>query len=190
MEIGTKTARRREGWHSLCPGGPVFARPLYDPPGSMQTPSQDQLIQRGVDLAAQSRHLDAARCFAQVLEHDPESKAAYTQLGLVYKDMGDADGAVRFWLRAAELDAGDAFVRINLGLTFFQAGVLPEAKDFLGQAADLMQTGLDAAHAQADATDAITRVRLLAQCGEVEETLAEVHDLLDHIRMQEERRAA
>jgi ribosomal protein S12 methylthiotransferase accessory factor len=60
------------------------------------------------------RHEAAIDCFKKVIALDPTSAIDYANIASNYRDMGDRDRAVRYYLMALELDPSIRFAWENL----------------------------------------------------------------------------
>jgi len=92
------------------------------PAGAVRPGAADpaQIFARG-QMALQNGKLDEAeKAFREVLEVDPQSGAAYTNLGVVYMRRKQWSKAVRTLERAERLMPGTAGVRLNIGLAYYR----------------------------------------------------------------------
>lgn len=149
--------------------------------------SYDTLLQRGNQFLQADRLSDAIHAFAGAAELRPNEKEPLTQLGMICKELGDADGAVAFLTRAAALDDDDAYVRLNLGLIEEAQGNYQEAVQHLKEAILLIVHGVVATrlevmisgHRQADA--------VLAKCDDLELTAQQAQEFLLEITAKMQR---
>lgn len=92
------------------------------PPGAVRSRAADpaQIFARG-QLALQNGKLDdAEEAFREVLQIDPQSGAAYTNLGVVYMRRKQWAKAVSTLQKAERLMPQAAGVRLNIGLAYFR----------------------------------------------------------------------
>ncbi len=59
-------------------------------------------------------HEKAIKCFRRILQLDPTSAIDYANIASNYRDMGDKENAIRYYLFALELDPTIDFARENL----------------------------------------------------------------------------
>lgn len=88
--------------------------------------SAEQSMARGVALVQAGRYRDAERELASASRSDPESAAAWSQLGAVLMFLGRFDDGRAAYDRALALAPDDAMTRYNFGL-FFVRTANPEA---------------------------------------------------------------
>jgi tetratricopeptide (TPR) repeat protein len=79
-----------------------------------------QFFQRGQDALSQGNLDEAERDFQQVLQLDPESGAAYANLGVVYMRRKQWSEALQSLEKAQRLLPQVAGVRLNIGLAYFR----------------------------------------------------------------------
>ncbi|HEV3513819.1 MAG TPA: tetratricopeptide repeat protein [Candidatus Sulfotelmatobacter sp.] len=79
-----------------------------------------QVFQRGQDALAQARLEEAERDFRQVLQLDPQSGAAYANLGVVYMRRRQWTKALLNLEKAERLMPKVAGIRLNIGLAYFR----------------------------------------------------------------------
>ena len=59
-------------------------------------------------------HEKAIDCFSRVLALDPTSAIDYANIASNYRDMGETENAIRYYVMALELDPSITFARENL----------------------------------------------------------------------------
>ena len=59
-------------------------------------------------------HAEAIRCFEKVIALDPSSAIDYANIASNYRDLGQKENAVRYYLMALEIDPSITFARENL----------------------------------------------------------------------------
>ncbi|MCK4632813.1 MAG: glycosyltransferase family 1 protein [candidate division Zixibacteria bacterium] len=89
-------------------------------------------IKRGEDLLAEGKIDDAEKCFLEVVNQQPESRA-YNNLGVIAFHRKDAQQASERFMKAVELDPTNIDAVVNLCS-------LLESVGSLGEVADLLQT--------------------------------------------------
>jgi len=92
------------------------------PAGAVRSGAADpaKVFARG-QMALQNGKLDEAeKAFREVLEVDPQSGAAYTNLGVVYMRRKQWSKAVSTLQKAERLMPGTAGVRLNIGLAYYR----------------------------------------------------------------------
>ena len=75
---------------------------------------------RAQQALAAKDYADAERGFKEFLKLDPNSAAAYTNLGVVYMRTGKPDDAIRALETAKKLDPSMVGVDLNLGLLYYR----------------------------------------------------------------------
>lgn len=105
----------------------------------------EQLLVHGDQLFEGGAQVPAIQTWAEAVRQDPTRKEALTKLGMAYRDMGDAEGAVQILQRAAEIDQDDAYVRLMLGITFYDHGNYEGAEHYLRQAVAVIDSYLEKA---------------------------------------------
>ncbi|MGH9495532.1 MAG: tetratricopeptide repeat protein [Candidatus Sulfotelmatobacter sp.] len=90
------------------------------PPANAREAGPAQLFQRGQEALGVNQ-LDAAeRDFRQVLQLDPQSGAAYSNLGVVYMRRKQWDKALAMLHKAEPLMPNASGIRLNIGLAYFR----------------------------------------------------------------------
>lgn len=79
-----------------------------------------QVFQRGQEALNQNQLDEAERNFRQVLELDPQSGAAYANLGVVYMRRKDWAKALQSLEKAEKLMPNVAGIQLNIGLAYFR----------------------------------------------------------------------
>src|SRR5579859_3410414 len=123
---GTRAAVRRKFlmaafayWVLLSP----VALPSQAPKGNGDRPSDQNLraaFARAQQALAAKDYADAERGFKDFLKLDPNSAAAYTNLGVVYLRTAKPDEAIKVFEIARKLDPGMVGVDLNLGLAYYR----------------------------------------------------------------------
>jgi tetratricopeptide (TPR) repeat protein len=92
------------------------------PPGAARSSAADpaQIFARGQEALQNGKLGEAEQAFREVLQLDPESGAAYTNLGVVYMRRKQWAKAVSTLERAERLMPRTAGVRLNLGLAYYR----------------------------------------------------------------------
>jgi tetratricopeptide (TPR) repeat protein len=87
-------------------------------PPQQATPAQ--LFQRGQDALTQGRLDEAEHDFQQVLQADPQSGAAYANLGVIYMRRKQWAKALQTLHKAEHLLPQVAGIRLNIGLAYYR----------------------------------------------------------------------
>ncbi|MBX9697844.1 MAG: methyltransferase domain-containing protein [Acetobacteraceae bacterium] len=120
------------------------------------------MVQAGA-ARQEAGELDAAeRIFRDVLARWPDEPNAMNLLGIVVRQRGGFDEAIRLGARAVEIDPGQGAFLANYGVTLAAAGRLPEAVRVLGRAVSLRP---------GDATTLRNLGQALAEMGDAEAAL-------------------
>lgn len=138
------------------------------------TATYTDLLQEGERLAQQDRVGEAVQAFGRAAQLNPTGKEALTQLGQLFSDQGDLEGAAAFFQKATTLDDRDAFARLSLGLTLFELARWRPAAMALHQAVTLIEQHVLEVRLADDADAA-----LVAQSVELEETSQEARLMID-----------
>jgi tetratricopeptide (TPR) repeat protein len=115
-----------------CTSGPALASQIASNHESTQ-----EIFQRGQRELAAGRYAEAERAFLTVLEREPNSPAAHTNLGVVYLRMGRLDVAITSLEQAARLAPWVAGIDLNLGLAYLRLSKYTEAIPHFRRALDL-----------------------------------------------------
>ena len=59
-------------------------------------------------------HDDAIRCFERVISLDPSSAIDYANIASNYRDLGQKEKAIRYYIMALEIDPSITFAQENL----------------------------------------------------------------------------
>jgi len=89
-------------------------------PGQTRPAEPAQVFERGQDALNQNRLEEAERDFRQVLELDPQSGAAYANLGVVYMRRKQWTRALESLDKAEKLLPQVAGIQLNIGLAYFR----------------------------------------------------------------------
>jgi tetratricopeptide (TPR) repeat protein len=90
------------------------------PPAGAQSSNPAQVFQRGQDALNHNQLDEAERDFLQVLQLDPQSGAAYANLGVVYMRRKQWDKALASLNKAQPLMPDVPGIRLNIGLAYFR----------------------------------------------------------------------
>jgi Flp pilus assembly protein TadD len=82
--------------------------------------------------------------FKKAIALDPRYPSAYNGLGSALKMAGDADGAIKNWKKAVELQPDFGFPLYNLGLTYLARGDKALALDYFMKYKNMFYAGLPA----------------------------------------------
>ena len=82
---------------------------------------------RGIALAEIGRFKEAARCFEQVTQLDPDSAGGWSNLGMMLKIEGHFDASIAAYDSAIQRSDGDAQIKVNRAVALLQAGRWEEA---------------------------------------------------------------
>lgn len=88
-------------------------------------------FKKGEAALCESRHLEAARCFSQVLEVDPFNAKAYRRLSNAYWGQGKTEDALNSLTRALELEPGDRETVLECARVFEALGKRDFAEEVL-----------------------------------------------------------
>ena len=123
----------------------------------------------GLSLMEQGENKEAAARFREAIRHDPGSRNAHHDLGVVLRESGDTEGAIESFRRSLEIDPRNPEAYNNLALTLSMAGRGGEAAEVYreGIAADPRHPGLH-----------VNLAVLLQERGEYEAAAAEYRSFL------------
>lgn len=147
--------------------------------------SANLLIQQGHDLIHQQRFGEAIQAFGQAAQEAPCDKEPLVQLGLLCRDLDDAEGAMNFFKRAAALDAGDAHIRLNLGLVQYEVGLLEDAAEMLQDSVTIIDQGLQDARALIASNEVTSSVLMQDQIACLEAVAADTRELITIIAAEQ-----
>jgi tetratricopeptide (TPR) repeat protein len=94
---------------------------------AIEPPSADSLYAAAVALWRERRREEAIKLMDQALRLKPDFAEALCMGGYMLSECGKPDSAMRFYLRALELDASLVVAHVNLGKLLFGAGQFAEA---------------------------------------------------------------
>ncbi len=94
----------------------------------------DEVFRAGNVHAGLNQLNEAKAAYENALKLDPKKSAAYTNLGVVYYQQGDLDGAIEQLKKALEIDPQDAETQYMLGAAYVQKNDLTEAEKAFQQA--------------------------------------------------------
>lgn len=105
------------------------AAPRATAPAPLQptAPELRELLQQGSRAAAQRDYETAKARFEAVLERDPDSVLALSNLGVVHYQLGQLEEAETCLRRAVALAPNDAETRSLLGIVYFRRGKVDDA---------------------------------------------------------------
>jgi arylsulfatase A-like enzyme/Flp pilus assembly protein TadD len=84
---------------------------------------------------------ESRRLLEEAVAGNPRSFEAWHTLGMLFARQRDAEGAIRAWERAREIQPGFVPTLFNLGLAYAQAGRLEEAADYFEDFAARAEAG-------------------------------------------------
>lgn len=91
----------------------------------------------GIVLLSQKRFAEAHAEFAYLIDREPDTPAHWTNLGTARRGMGEFDGALTAYARAAELGIKEPDFFFNVGLTHLDRGDFESARLLLEKAREL-----------------------------------------------------
>jgi Tfp pilus assembly protein PilF len=110
------------------PPAPAAAEPSAPQPPSIQVaPVSRDPFELAVFYHRSRDYLKAFEMYNRVLEQDPLNAAAYNNMGLLQKEMGNVPEAIRAFRNAILIDPNYDTAHNNLGTTFMLAGQNSEA---------------------------------------------------------------
>jgi tetratricopeptide (TPR) repeat protein len=124
---GVAAAMSRQGAASSAPARPQNAAPVASSAAAVDAA---QRFQAGQDALNHGRLREAERDFRQVLDEDPESGAAYANLGVVYMRRKQWTKALAMLGKAEHLMPQVAGIRLNLGLAYYRQNEFLKAIPF------------------------------------------------------------
>ena len=92
----------------------------------------------GDSYADKGYHAEAEEHYEVALDMKPELAHAFNRLGITYRKQGKFDQALKHYGKARIHHSNDGHLLFNIARTHLEAGSLPPAKDFLGQALRLV----------------------------------------------------
>ena len=120
---------------SHADGGTAGARAQAEDPG--------RIFERGQDALKNGRLEEAEREFGEVLKIDPQSGAAYANLGVVYMRRKEWSKALRELREAEKLMPQVAGIRLNIGLAYYRQNeflkAIPEFESVVRDSPDALQ---------------------------------------------------
>lgn len=138
----------------------------------------DQIIEEARALKDGDEFVPALQKFAEAARLDPSRKEPLTELAMLYHERGDVEGSVGFLLKALECDQDDAYIRLNLGLQFFELNRLEEAAQHLKESVLMIQRFVSGIRIDAMFEKSESIELLLRRADELEETGAQALELL------------
>jgi arylsulfatase A-like enzyme/Tfp pilus assembly protein PilF len=107
----------------------------------------DQALRRAVDLYERKRPADAIPIYQQVIAKRPGMEVTYTQLAMLYWDLGDPHSAIETLQRARQAGVDGIELRTKLGMYLAESGAVDRALPLLREAAAGTFPDLDALNA-------------------------------------------
>lgn len=95
----------------------------------------DQAMRRAAELYEQKRPAEAIAIYRQVIAKRPMMEVAYTQLAMLFWELGDPASAIATLERARRAGADDVAVRTKLGMYLAETGQVDRALPLLQEAA-------------------------------------------------------
>jgi tetratricopeptide (TPR) repeat protein len=143
----------------------------YDEVLARHPTSQDARFGLAAALSAQGDTKDALREYAILEQQNPQNAQLFNNRGLIYAQLGDADGAIAQYRKSIALDGTFEPAYINLANALFQQKKFTEARDAITKVLDLdpqsyvawLNAGVMAA-AVGDATSAERYFRIAIYC--------------------------
>jgi tetratricopeptide (TPR) repeat protein len=107
----------------VSPAGSVFLLAMLAPGlvGADTQSSPDDLFTAAVREQQQGQLKSAARDYEELLKVAPDRVDALSNLGLVYGELGNYDGAIGLLNKAVRLAPSQSNIRLNLAITYLQA---------------------------------------------------------------------
>ena len=96
-----------------------------------------EALQRGLEAHGTGRLDDAAVAYREVLVHDPQSKFAYHNLGLIEQTREHPEAAEAYYRLALGIDPNFTSALFNLAILRTQAGAFQEAIDLYQKVIEL-----------------------------------------------------
>lgn len=143
------------------------------------------LLDQAYDFLNNERYGDALKSFNRAFQLQPGETEPLVQMALVFKAQGDADGAVGLLNKAVEIGPPDAFVLLNLGLLYYEAGHYGQSEASLQEAVEIIEHGTASLRDQLIEGDFESSEAIRAQCDELDETAGFARKLLIDIRTRE-----
>ena len=91
----------------------------------------------GAVLLFQRRHAEAHAVFADLIDREPQAPSHWINLGTARRGMGEFDGALVAYAKAAELGVNEPDFLFNVGLTHLDRGDFESARSILEKAREL-----------------------------------------------------
>jgi len=107
----------------------------------------DQALRRAVDLYERKRPADAIPIYQGVIARRPSMEVAYTQLAMLYWEIGDPRSAIETLQRARQAGANSVELRTKLGIYLAQSGNVRDAVPLLREATSGESPDVDALNA-------------------------------------------
>jgi len=152
-----KWQRFARAWHQ----GGRFAMTVLHPEEIPQYATPARFIKAAAGLEAAGQRQSARTAYEAAISRWPDEPLAWLGLGNVAYAAGERAAAADAWLRAIELEPGNAAARNNLAELLLDAGCLEESRRQVERASALAQgTALEAAVADGRAKIRATATRV------------------------------
>jgi tetratricopeptide (TPR) repeat protein len=116
------------------------------------TPAQESAnTLLGVVLLSEGRHAEAHAVFADLIDREPDAPSHWINLGTARRGMGEFDGALVAYTKAADLGIKEPDFFFNVGLTHLDRGDYESARSMLEKAHELNPADAETALRYADA---------------------------------------
>src|SRR5439155_10698260 len=102
-------------------------------PNQAQTRNPSALFKQAQVALAKGDYANAERGFHEVLEIDPQSAAAYTNLGVIYLRTNKIDFAIKAFENAKKLSPQVVGIDLNLGLAYYTKKDFRRAISYFGR---------------------------------------------------------
>ncbi len=130
----------------------------------------DQVLRRAVELYERGRAKEAIPLYRQVIARRPSMEVTYTQLAMLYWDLGEPEAAIATLRQARQAGIDSLELKTKLGTYLAETGWVADALPLLQQAASGRIPDLDALNALGIA---------LARAGRVDEAAASFKRILE-----------
>ncbi len=110
--------------------------PNYIPPDD----EVNALLEKGMNAYLQAEYALASACYRQAVELDPDIFTAYFYLAASLNVLGREEEAIEAMKKARDIRPGNTAVYYNLGLLSQQVGKTHEARAYLQQAQQLVES--------------------------------------------------
>jgi arylsulfatase A-like enzyme/Tfp pilus assembly protein PilF len=107
----------------------------------------DQILRRAVELYERRRPTEAIPLYQQVIARRPAMEVTYTQLAMLYWDLGDPQSAIGTLQRARQAGVDSTELRTKLGMYLAESGNVAQAVPLLREASAGTFPDLDALNA-------------------------------------------